>query len=158
MSAHANQTDATVFSNLYYNMISASVFYDSLSYSMAEERPAFVMIELIGSIGGHLHLFLGMSLLSFIEIIELGAFVFISKTESINDTLANVDTNAEDQQRKELKKRVKVLRMDGLPNIVKSKNTLFKIAWATIFTASFSICVWLIVGSTTDYLEYDVST
>ena len=177
MSAHANQTDASgfnlnfmeyslahpdhidafIFLSLYYKMISASVFYESLSYSMTEERPAIVMTELIGSIGGHLHLFLGMSLLSFIEIIELGAFFIISKTKSKNDNLATFNTNAENQKVKALKKRVKLLRMDGLPNIVKSKNALFKLVWVTIFATSFSICVCLIVGSVTDYLDYDVS-
>ena len=162
MSAHANQTDASVFSNLYYNMISAGVFYESLSYSMAEERPAIVMTELIGSIGGHLHLFLGFSLLSFIEIIELGAFAFISKTKNqknklkpANQSLANISAaNPRFQQLEEL---IKMLRIDGLSNIVKSKNIILKLAWVTIFVTSFSICMELIVSTITEYLKYDVS-
>ena len=169
-SAHANQTDATVFSNLYYNMVSTSVFYESLSYSMTEEQPAFVMTELISAIGGHLHLFLGMSLLSFIEVIELGAFAFILKTEhakksKASTTKTDFDTEdvktatkaSEDSQTPSLKKHIKMLRIDGLPNIVKSKNVLFKLAWAIIFGTSFLICVWLIVGSVNEYLKYEVS-
>ena len=147
MPAHTNQTDATDFYSLYDNMLSVSVFYESLSYSITEERPAIVMTELIGSIGGHLHLFLGMSLLSFFEIIELGAFAFIiSKTKSI---VENAD--------QKLKKHIEFLRMDGLPNIIKAKNVIFKIGWATIFASSFCIFVWLIVGTVTEYLKYDVS-
>ena len=94
-----------------------------------------------------MHLFLGMSLLSIIEIIELGAFAFIiSKTKSI---VENAD--------QKLKKHIEFLRMDGLPNIIKAKNLIFKIGWATIFASSFSICVWLIVGTVTEYLKNDVS-
>ena len=162
MSTHANQTDATVLNKLYYNMISASVFYESLSYSMAEERPAIVMTELIGSVGGHLHIFLGMSLLSFVEIIELGAFAFISLKKNRKNKLKPVvdqsltNTNA-DPSIHQLKEHIVVLKIDGLPNIVKSKHFLLTIAWATIFATSFSVCVWLVVVAVTEYLKYEVS-
>ena len=162
MSTHANQTDATVLNKLYYNMISASVFYESLSYSMAEERPAIVMTELIGSVGGHLHIFLGMSLLSFVEIIELGAFAFISLKKNRKNKLKPVvdqsltNTNA-DPSIHQLKEHIDVLKIDGLPNIVKSKHFLLTIAWATIFATSFSVCVWLVVVAVTEYLKYEVS-
>ena len=54
-----------------YNMVEVSVFYDSLSYTKVEEMPKVTFENLVGSIGGHLHVFLGMSFISFFEIFEL---------------------------------------------------------------------------------------
>ena len=42
-------------------------------FEKVNEEPAMSGEELIGKIGGHLHLFMGMSLLSFVEIGELVA-------------------------------------------------------------------------------------
>ena len=44
-------------------------------YTLYEEEEKMGAEDLLGILGGHLHLFLGMSLLSFIEIVELVAFV-----------------------------------------------------------------------------------
>ena len=46
-------------------------YYETLSVTQIEEQPKMRLDTLIGTIGGHLHLFLGMSLLSFVEIIVL---------------------------------------------------------------------------------------
>ena len=52
------------------NVIQIGVYYETLSYMQVEEEPKMSFEDLIGSLGGHLHLFLGMSLLSFAEILE----------------------------------------------------------------------------------------
>ena len=53
-------------------MVRLVFYYDSLSYSNVDEEHKMTVDSLIGTIGGHLHLFLGMSLLSFVEISVLG--------------------------------------------------------------------------------------
>ena len=67
-------TNAYVNSNLKNvteNLVEFSVFYDSLSYTIVEEKPKMTSENLVGSIGGHLHVFLGMSLMSFLELFDL---------------------------------------------------------------------------------------
>ena len=66
-----NQTDFQTYDQLVYNLVKFNLFYDSLSYTKVEEKAQITMDNLIGSLGGHLHLFLGMSLLSFIEVFEI---------------------------------------------------------------------------------------
>ena len=50
------------------NMLRLVFYYDTLSYVKVDEEPKMTIDSLIGVIGGHLHLFLGMSVLSFVEI------------------------------------------------------------------------------------------
>ena len=59
------------YSDLGNNVVKFSVYYDSLRYTRLEEEPKMSGEDLLGVLGGHLHLFLGMSLLSFVEIVEL---------------------------------------------------------------------------------------
>ena len=47
------------------------IFYDTLAYTITEERPKMTIWELFGTLGGHLQLFLGMSPMSFLEIGEI---------------------------------------------------------------------------------------
>ena len=51
-----------------------SIYYEDLSYLMIEEKAKISAEDLLGKLGGHLHLFLGMSLLSFVEVVELTVF------------------------------------------------------------------------------------
>jgi hypothetical protein len=53
------------------SFVSIDVYYNSLSYTQITEVPVYTTLTLISNIGGTLGLFLGMSVLSFIEIIEL---------------------------------------------------------------------------------------
>jgi hypothetical protein len=53
------------------SFISFDVYYNSLTYTQIIEVPVFTTLNLISNIGGTLGLFLGMSVLSFIEIIEM---------------------------------------------------------------------------------------
>ena len=68
---YANQTDFTNASNLVDNMVQLVIFYETLSYVVVEEKAKLTLESLIGTLGAHLHLFLGMSFLSFIELFEL---------------------------------------------------------------------------------------
>ena len=74
ISNHLNQSDFTVQSKLYGNLMYISIYYEDLSYLMIEEKAKISAEDLLGKLGGHLHLFLGMSLLSFVEVVELTVF------------------------------------------------------------------------------------
>ena len=69
MEKYSNDTDFTI--NLASNMVQFEIFYDMLSYINVEEEPTITWEILMATLGGHLHLFLGMSLVSLIELIEL---------------------------------------------------------------------------------------
>ena len=68
---HLNETDFSSTYSVTKNMVSLNIFYGSLAYSSVEEKPELSADSLLGTIGGHFHLFLGMSFLSFLEIIEI---------------------------------------------------------------------------------------
>ena len=68
---HLNQSDFTVQSKLYVNLMYITIYYEDLSYLVIEEKAKTSAEDLLGKLGGHLHLFLGMSLLSFVEVVEL---------------------------------------------------------------------------------------
>ena len=53
------------------NLVEFSVYYDALSYTLVSEKPKMSLEKLVGSIGGSLHVFLGMSFASFIELADL---------------------------------------------------------------------------------------
>ena len=74
---YPNQTDFTDY--LASNVIKVSIFYDSLSYAEILEEALMTWDSLLGILGGHLHLFLGMSFLSIVEIFELIAYVLFHK-------------------------------------------------------------------------------
>ena len=69
LAAYSNQTDFTL--DLFNNLVEFSVNYDSLSYTKIEEKATMTFEDLFGALGGHLHLFLGMSLISFVELVDL---------------------------------------------------------------------------------------
>ena len=71
LAKYKDQQDFTNLSLLYMNLIELSVFYQTLSYTTIEEKPEVTFEGLIGTLGGHLHLFLGMSVFSFVEILEM---------------------------------------------------------------------------------------
>jgi hypothetical protein len=48
-----------------------TIFYESLSYTVIDQVPKMNILDLISNIGGNLGLFIGVSFLSFAEIIEL---------------------------------------------------------------------------------------
>ena len=71
--AHKNNyaNDDTDFkSNIVNNVVKVSIYYDSLAYVQVEEEPKMSWEDLLGILGGHLHLFLGMSVMSFVELFE----------------------------------------------------------------------------------------
>ena len=66
---YSNDTD---FQDLLTSsVVKFSIYYDNHNYMIVNEEPKLKWDELLGHIGGHLHLFMGMSILAFVEIFEL---------------------------------------------------------------------------------------
>ena len=65
----ANHTDFKL--NLAQNVVKFTVKFDSLAYLEARESKQTSWFGLLAELGGHFHLFVGMSLLSVIELFEL---------------------------------------------------------------------------------------
>lgn len=61
------------------HMLELSVFYGELGYEKYEEFAKMDAVDLISDIGGTLGLFLGMSFLSFVEIIDIIIRIFFHK-------------------------------------------------------------------------------
>ena len=57
------------------NLIEVRVKYEPGEYVEYHEEAKMSGEYLLGIIGGHLHVFLGMSLMSFVEVLELIVFV-----------------------------------------------------------------------------------
>ena len=83
-------------SNMQYSCVQLLMYYDALAYVQVEEEPKMTAEDLLGILGGHLHLFLGMSLLSFVEIGEFVAIFFITlaKSDKVNDKDGYVTTKS----------------------------------------------------------------
>jgi hypothetical protein len=58
------------------SFVQLSIFYESLSYTLSTESPKMNWISLLGWIGGNLGLFLGMSVFSLCEIIQVLIEIF----------------------------------------------------------------------------------
>ena len=74
VKAFGNQTDFT--ENIASNLVKLSVYYDSLTYFQVIEEAKISWADLLSEIGGHMHLFLGMSLISLIELAEVVGALF----------------------------------------------------------------------------------
>ena len=64
-------SDRTMTKFMYDTLVEFSITYDSSLDAEYSEDPKMTGEDLLGILGGHFHLFLGMSLMSFFEIIEL---------------------------------------------------------------------------------------
>lgn len=57
-------------------LIKVNIFYDSLSYTVVTESPSITVVSLLSNIGGILSLFLGVSILSVVELMEILIEIF----------------------------------------------------------------------------------
>ena len=81
-----------LFPDLVKNLIKFSIGYESpLSAIGVEEQAKISLDELVGTLGGHLHLLLGMTLLSFLELFELGVIVCAHACRSSDEKDENED-------------------------------------------------------------------
>ena len=82
INKYANQSDFEY--NLARNVIRVNIRYDSLAYKETEEESRMSWKSLLGELGGDLHILLGMSLISFIDIFELIGFLVSESIPSIS--------------------------------------------------------------------------
>ena len=76
MAKKLNITNRTLSNEEIKNsMLKFSIYYQSLSYTVSTESPTLDVIGLLAYIGGTLGLFLGISVLTFVEFVEI-AFAF----------------------------------------------------------------------------------
>ena len=73
--------DATNAAN---SIVWMNIYYDSLTYTLSEESPQWNAVSLLGSIGGNLGLFLGVSFFSISEIIEVSLEILFSLRKKRN--------------------------------------------------------------------------
>ncbi|KAK3753639.1 hypothetical protein QZH41_014750 [Actinostola sp. cb2023] len=53
------------------NVVSLDVYFEEIGYDLVEQQPAITSTTLLGTIGGYLGLFLGMSVLTMLEFVDL---------------------------------------------------------------------------------------
>lgn len=75
---------AITYDALKRQIVAVNVFYSDLSYNKYTELEKMNVVDLVSNIGGTLGLFLGMSFLSFIEIIDLVVQILIALVSHSN--------------------------------------------------------------------------
>jgi hypothetical protein len=78
-------SDKPLMDILYYfqmRITKVSVYFNELTYTHIEESAETTVNTLIAAMGGNLGLFVGMSLISLIEIIELFYYIFVNTIHS----------------------------------------------------------------------------
>ena len=75
----------TTYEQLKHSVLSLNIFYEQLVYTQVEQVPSMDILTLMSGIGGTMGLFLGMSFISFLEIIE----VFIEVLYVLKDSFTN---------------------------------------------------------------------
>ena len=58
------------------SVVKVNIFYDSMSYTLSTESAKMDIVSLLASIGGNLGLFLGVSVFSLCELIEVAIEIF----------------------------------------------------------------------------------
>ena len=64
------------------SFVSLNIFYDSLSYTQVTETPQMDLIGLMANIGGNLGLFLGVSVFSLCEMVEVLIEIYYIRKET----------------------------------------------------------------------------
>ena len=66
------------YANLDKSFLKINIFYESMSFAQTIENPALPFETLLSNIGGNFGLFIGISLISFLEIIDLLIFIIVA--------------------------------------------------------------------------------
>jgi hypothetical protein len=65
------QNNQTTTAKIQSSVVKLNIFYNSMTYTSITDTATITWDSLLGSIGGHIGLFLGMSVLTFCEVIEI---------------------------------------------------------------------------------------
>ena len=138
------------FPYLYQDTSQVAIRYESLAYKKLEEEPKINGEELLGIIGGHLGLFLGMSLLSFVELIE---FVFLACARLFRiKVLHQIDKTRSIPNK--LREYVFRLNIAAVPNIFRTRHDSLEVFWFVLFIGGLGICIFMVVNSVIQYTSY----
>ena len=69
----------TTTNNAANSIVKVNIFYDSMSYELSTESPKMDIVSVLASIGGNLGLFLGVSVFSLCELIEVAIEIYFVK-------------------------------------------------------------------------------
>jgi hypothetical protein len=72
------------------SIVKINIFYESLSYTLVTESPKMNVVSMLASIGGNLSLFLGISVFSLFEVVELLTRIYFIKTINPKQLVKNV--------------------------------------------------------------------
>jgi hypothetical protein len=64
------------------SLVKFNIYYDSLSYKLSSETPQVNIVSLLASVGGNLSLFLGVSVFSLCEIVEVALEIYFIRFKS----------------------------------------------------------------------------
>ena len=100
---HFYGSDST-FDEIANSVMKVNIFYNKLSYDYYSDTPLLTFVGLLSNFGGYLGLFIGMSVLSMLEVIEL-LFIFIvevskklkSRSNKLNQTPAPLTEKGESE-------------------------------------------------------------
>ena len=151
------------YSKFYQDIAQVAFKYETLSSIESEEVPKISGEQLLGIIGGHLSLLLGMSLLSFVELVEFAMFLVTSWYSS----LASKQEDPNSKQRFHLAKKLvshetrkdaERLKMAALPNAIRSNHPFLSAFWFIMLLAIVAFCSYLIVESIHEFEAHEVTT
>ena len=77
-----SSTDQITYATLKRNIAQVMVYYEDLGYQQYDEVEKMSLSDLVANIGGFLGLFLGMSFLSFVEILDILLQILFYKLSS----------------------------------------------------------------------------
>ena len=72
-----DNTDEDAVEKATQRVVSLSVYYESFAYTMSEESPKTDIVSMFASMGGSLSLFLGVSLFSLFEVVDVFVLRFL---------------------------------------------------------------------------------
>ena len=138
-------TPVGVYDILVYSHISDMAFVELV------EEPLMNGWSLLGTLGGHFHLLLGMSLASFLE---LGQFILIAVSRSFSKYKRAGSTRILNPVRVQ----ETLLKTGYIPSAVRSSNKLASILWTGMFLSSAGVCIFLIRQTALDFLSNRVTS
>ena len=150
------------------NVVEVTIQYNDLAYVETREEPKNGK-ELFASVGGHLHLLLGMSLMSFVQIFELFCLSVWNLLSS--RVFSRATTHNSDQFEKPTKRLVyknktnefhmnnlSRIKMDCIPDAVRASHKCLSLFWLVLFLSSACACVYLIYDTVLMFNKHRVTT
>ena len=87
MSKFVNQTSPVTLTDLKRSVYMVTIFYEELKYAFISQQAKTEVWDLVSNIGGSLGLFLGLSFLSMIDLVQIALeilFILFEKNRILN--------------------------------------------------------------------------